>query len=93
MGIERGGNSEYEEYEPSFEEKTAKWEETLQSLLAEDPSLLKLSGKFKNYKHFLKIKISHIKKIKIGIKEPKKKGCIPVPIAAKIPILVTYLFV
>ena len=46
MGIERGGNSEYEEYEPSFEEKTAKWEETLQSLLAEDPSLLKLSGKY-----------------------------------------------
>ena len=46
MGIERGGNSEYEGYEPSFEEKTAKWEETLQSLLAEDPSLLKLSGKY-----------------------------------------------
>ena len=46
MGIERGGNSEYEEYEPSFEEKTAKWEETLQPLLAEDPSLLKLSGKY-----------------------------------------------
>ena len=46
MGIERGGNSEYEEYNPSFEEKTAKWEETLQSLLAEDPSLLKLSGKY-----------------------------------------------
>jgi Leucine-rich repeat (LRR) protein len=46
MGIERGGISEYEEYEPSFEEKTAKWEETLQSLLAEDPSLLKLSGKY-----------------------------------------------
>ena len=46
MGIERGGNSEYEEYKPSFEEKTAKWEETLQSLLAEDPSLLRLSGKY-----------------------------------------------
>ena len=46
MGIERGGNSEYEEYEPSFKEKTAKWEETLQPLLAEDPSLLKLSGKY-----------------------------------------------
>ena len=44
MGIERGGNSEYEEYEPSFKEKTAKWEETLQPLLAEDPSFLKLSG-------------------------------------------------
>ena len=46
MGIERGGNSEYEEYEPSFKEKMAKWEETLQPLLAEDPSLLKLSGKY-----------------------------------------------
>ena len=46
MGIERGGNSEYEEYKPSFDQKTAKWEETLQSLLAEDPSLLKLSGKY-----------------------------------------------
>ena len=46
MGIERGGNSEYEEHEPSFEEKTAKWEETLQPLLAQDPNVLKLSGKY-----------------------------------------------
>ncbi len=46
MGIERGGDSEYEEYEPSFEEKTAKWEETLRPLLAEDPHALKLSGKY-----------------------------------------------
>jgi len=46
MGIERGGNSEYEEYEPSFEEKTAKWEETLQPLLTENPNKLKLSGKY-----------------------------------------------
>jgi len=46
MGIERGGNSEYEEHEPSFEEKTAKWEETLQPLLAQDPNALKLSGKY-----------------------------------------------
>ncbi|MBT5551931.1 MAG: hypothetical protein HOJ79_15795 [Nitrospina sp.] len=46
MGIIRGGDAEYEENEPSFEEKTAKWEETLQPLLAEDPSTLKLSGKY-----------------------------------------------
>ncbi len=46
MGIERGGNSEYEEHEPSLEEQTAKWEETLQPLLAEDPCTLKLSGKY-----------------------------------------------
>jgi len=46
MGIERGGNSEYEEHEPSLEEKTAKWEETLKPLLAEDPCVLKLSGKY-----------------------------------------------
>lgn len=46
MGIIRGGDSEYEEIEPSFEEKTAKWEETLKPLLAEDPNSLKLSGKY-----------------------------------------------
>jgi Ran GTPase-activating protein (RanGAP) involved in mRNA processing and transport len=46
MGIIRGGDSEYEEVEPSFEEKTVKWAETLQPLLAEDPSTLKLSGKY-----------------------------------------------
>jgi Ran GTPase-activating protein (RanGAP) involved in mRNA processing and transport len=46
MGIVRGGDAEYEESEPSFEEKTAKWAETLQSHLAEDPGALKLSGKY-----------------------------------------------
>jgi Ran GTPase-activating protein (RanGAP) involved in mRNA processing and transport len=46
MGIERGGNSEYEEYAPSVEEKTAKWEETLEPLLKQDPNALKLSGKY-----------------------------------------------
>ena len=46
MGIVRGGDSEYEEHEPSFEEKTAKWHATLQPLLEEDPAVLKLSGKY-----------------------------------------------
>jgi len=46
MGIIRGGDSEYEEHEPSFEEKTAEWQKTLQPLLDEDPSALKLSGKY-----------------------------------------------
>ena len=46
MGIVRGGDSEYEEHEPSFEEKSAKWQATLQPLLEEDPSVLKLSGKY-----------------------------------------------
>ena len=46
MGIERGGDSEYEEYKPSFEEKTEKWQKTLQSMLEEEPDSLKLSGKY-----------------------------------------------
>jgi Ran GTPase-activating protein (RanGAP) involved in mRNA processing and transport len=46
MGIIRGGDSEYEEVEPSLEEKTAKWEETIQPLLTENPNSLKLSGKY-----------------------------------------------
>jgi Leucine-rich repeat (LRR) protein len=46
MGIERGGNAEYEEHQPTLEEKTAKWEETLKPLLAEDSSSIKLSGKY-----------------------------------------------
>ncbi len=46
MGIIRGGDSEYVEHEPSFEEQTAKWEKTLQPLLEEEPSSLKLSGKY-----------------------------------------------
>lgn len=46
MGIIRGGDSEYEEHEPSFEEKTAEWEKTLQPLLEEEPGTLKLSGRY-----------------------------------------------
>ncbi|MZH45896.1 MAG: hypothetical protein F3739_02470 [Nitrospinae bacterium] len=46
MGIIRGGDSEYEEYEPSIEEKTAKWQKTLHSILEQEPGSLKLSGKY-----------------------------------------------
>lgn len=46
MGIVRGGDSEYEEHKPSFEEKTAKWQTTLQPMLEENPDSLKLSGKY-----------------------------------------------
>ncbi len=46
MGIIRGGDSEYEEHEPSFEEKTEKWQKTLQLMLEEEPGSLKLSGKY-----------------------------------------------
>jgi Ran GTPase-activating protein (RanGAP) involved in mRNA processing and transport len=46
MGIIRGGDSEYEEHEPSFEEKTAEWKKTLQPLLEEEPGTLKLSGRY-----------------------------------------------
>jgi Ran GTPase-activating protein (RanGAP) involved in mRNA processing and transport len=46
MGIIRGGESEYEEHEPSFEEKTAEWQKTLQPLLEEEPGTLKLSGRY-----------------------------------------------
>jgi Ran GTPase-activating protein (RanGAP) involved in mRNA processing and transport len=46
MGIERGGDAEYEEFEPSYEEKAKKLEATLKSLLEESPDSLKLSGKY-----------------------------------------------
>ena len=46
MGIIRGGDSEYEEHKPSFEEKTAEWKKTLQPLLEEEPGTLKLSGRY-----------------------------------------------
>ena len=46
MGIIRGGDSEYEEHEPTIEEKTAEWQKTLQPLLEEEPGSLKLSGKY-----------------------------------------------
>ncbi len=46
MGIERGGDAEYEEFEPSYEEKAEKLEATLKPLLEESPTALKLSGKY-----------------------------------------------
>ncbi|HIK57803.1 MAG TPA: hypothetical protein EYF96_01760 [Nitrospinaceae bacterium] len=46
MGIERGGNAEYEEHSSTIEEKIAKWTELLEPLLAEDSGSLKLSGKY-----------------------------------------------
>ena len=46
MGIERGGDAEYEEFEPSYEEKAEKLEGTLKFLLEESPDSLKLSGKY-----------------------------------------------
>ena len=46
MGIIRGGDSEYEEYEPTFEEKTAEWQKTLEPLLEAEPGSLKFSGKY-----------------------------------------------
>ena len=46
MGIERGGDAEYEEFEPSYEEKAEKLEATLKPLLEESPDSLKLSGKY-----------------------------------------------
>ena len=46
MGIERGGDAEYEEFEPSYEEKAEKLEATLKPLLEESPDSLKLSGQY-----------------------------------------------
>jgi Ran GTPase-activating protein (RanGAP) involved in mRNA processing and transport len=46
MGIVRGGDAEYEEFEPSYEEKADKLEATLKPLLEESPEKLKLSGKY-----------------------------------------------
>ena len=46
MGIERGGDAEYEKFEPSYEEKAEKLEATLKPLLEESPDSLKLSGKY-----------------------------------------------
>jgi Ran GTPase-activating protein (RanGAP) involved in mRNA processing and transport len=46
MGIERGGDAEYEEFEPSYEEKAEKLEATLKPLLEESPDSLKLSAKY-----------------------------------------------
>ena len=46
MGIVRGGDAEYEEFEPSYEEKAEKLVAILKPLLEESPSSLKLSGKY-----------------------------------------------
>ena len=46
MGIVRGGDAEYEEFDPSYEEKAEKLEATLKPLLEESPDSLKLSGKY-----------------------------------------------
>jgi len=46
MGIIRGGDAEYEEFEPSYEEKTEKLEAILKPLLEENPDSIKLSGKY-----------------------------------------------
>jgi Leucine-rich repeat (LRR) protein len=46
MGIIRGGDSEYEEHEPSFEEKTVEWQKNLEPLLEEELGTLKLSGRY-----------------------------------------------
>ena len=46
MGIIRGGDAEYEEFEPSYKEKAEKLETTIKQLLEEKPDSLKLSGKY-----------------------------------------------
>jgi Leucine-rich repeat (LRR) protein len=46
MGIVRGGDAEYEEIEPSYEEKAEKLKTTLKPMLEESPEMLKLSGKY-----------------------------------------------
>lgn len=46
MGIVRGGDAEYEEFEPSYEEKAEKLEAIIKPLLEENPGSLKLSGKY-----------------------------------------------
>ena len=46
MGIIRGGDAEYEEFEPSYKEKAEKLETILKQLLEEKTDSLKLSGKY-----------------------------------------------
>jgi len=46
MGIVRGGDAEYEEFEPSYEEKAEKLETIIKKLLEESPGSVKLSGKY-----------------------------------------------
>ena len=46
MGIIRGGDAEYEEFEPSYEEKAEKLETTLNIMLEKNPKSINLSGKY-----------------------------------------------
>ena len=46
MGIIRGGDAEYDEFEPSYEEKAEKLEKTLELMLEQDSKSIKLSGKY-----------------------------------------------
>jgi len=46
MGIIRGGDAEYEEFEPSYKEKAENLEAILKQLLEEKTDSLKLSGKY-----------------------------------------------
>jgi Ran GTPase-activating protein (RanGAP) involved in mRNA processing and transport len=46
MGIIRGGDAEYNEFEPSYEEKAKKLEGTLKLMLEENSKTINLSGKY-----------------------------------------------
>ena len=46
MGIVRGGDAEYEKFEPAYEEKAEKLETIIKKLLGENSGSLKLSGKY-----------------------------------------------
>jgi len=46
MGIIRGGDAEYNEFAPSYEEKAKKLEETLKLMLDQNSKSIKLSGKY-----------------------------------------------
>jgi Leucine-rich repeat (LRR) protein len=46
MGIIRGGDAEYEENKPSFEEISAKMEEKILQALSQNPAVLKLTGQY-----------------------------------------------
>ena len=46
MGIIRGGNAEYNDDSPTIEEKASKLEETIGSCLQDDPSVMRLTGKY-----------------------------------------------
>ena len=46
MGIIRGGDAEYDEFEPSYKEKAEKLEKILELMLEQDSKSIKLSGKY-----------------------------------------------